>query len=80
MLNFNNEFLFKKWNKLILSIYNGDDYYQNIREKENKISEVEALNILENQIRLLKNRQRKYFNLTVVKVMNFSLMENLVYN
>ena len=79
MINFNNRFLFKKWNKLVLSVYNGNDYYQKIRESENKISETDATNILQNQIRLLKLREIKYFNLTIVEVENFTIMENLVY-
>ena len=79
MINFNNKFLFKKWNKLILSVYNGNDYYQKIRESENRISEIDAINILQNQIRLLKLRQIKYFNLTIIEVENFTIMENLVY-
>ena len=80
MINFNNEFLFKKWNQLVLSVYNGDDYYQKVKENVSKISETEAINILQNQIRLLKMREIKYFNLTIVEIENFTLMENLVYN
>ena len=47
MINFNNRFLFKNWIKLVLFVYNGDDYYQKIRESEKKISETDSINILQ---------------------------------
>ena len=80
MINFNNELLFKRWNKLVLSVYNGKDYFKKIRENEKKISQTEAIDILQNQIRLLKMREIKFYNLTIVEVENFTIMENLAYN
>ena len=41
MKKFKNELLLKKWIKLILSIYNGDSYYLNLRKEDEKISENE---------------------------------------
>ena len=77
MKKFNNDLLLKKWTKLILSIYNGDIYYQNIREQDNKISDKKALNIINNQIKLLKLRKSKFKNITIKNIINFTFMENL---
>ena len=56
MKKFKNELLLKKWIKLILSIYNGDSYYLNLRKEDEKISENESLIILKKQVELLKMR------------------------
>ncbi len=77
MKKFNNYLLLKKWTKLILSVYNGDIYYQNLREQDNKISDKKALNILNNQIKLLKLRKSKFKNITIKNIINFTFMENL---
>ena len=61
---FDNKLLFKRWIKLILSIYNGEKYYHLIREKDKKISSNDSFNILQNQIHLLKIRMEKYNNIT----------------
>ena len=37
-----NELLLEKWNKLILSVYFGDNYYQKLRKEDKKISNIEA--------------------------------------
>ena len=50
MKNFDNQKLMDKWIKLILSIYNGDSYYQLLREHDKKLKEEDALNIINNQI------------------------------
>ena len=75
---FRNELLLKKWIKIILSVYRGDNNYEKLREKDKKISENEALKILENQLNLLKLRKKKFVNLTINEIENFSFMENLV--
>ena len=46
MKELNNEFLFKKWINLIISIYNNKSFYHNLRKKEKKISINSALNNL----------------------------------
>ena len=46
MKKFNNELLLKKWIKLILSIYNGKNYYDNLREQDVKILEKDAINVI----------------------------------
>ena len=74
---FKNELLLKKWIKLIISIYNGQSYYEQLREKEEKISEKEAINILKKQIELLKKRLPNFKNVTIENIENFTFMTNL---
>ena len=77
MEKFNNKFILKRWNQLILSIYNGDNYYQKLREQNKTISEKNAINILNNQLKLLKKRDKKFNKITVQDLLNFSKMEKL---
>lgn len=56
MIQFRNGIIFKNWIKLILSVFLFNDYYKLFRESYKKISEKEALEILQKQIQLLKNR------------------------
>ena len=74
---FNNELLFLKWIKVILSIYKGDYYYENLRKQEKRISEKNALNILNNQINLLKLRSIKFKNITVKEFENFTFLQTI---
>ena len=57
MKYFNNELLYKRWDHLILSIFNSDNSYNNMKDNDTKISENIALDILKNQILLLKKRE-----------------------
>lgn len=77
MRNFNNEYLLSKWVKLILSIYNDDSYYVKLRDKEKKINEKEDIKILENQVKLLRMRNKNFINITRENYENFSLMEQI---
>ena len=77
MNHFGNELLLKKWIKLIISIYKGDSFYDNLRNKDKKISEKEALKILRNQIQLLKQRNQKFKNITLNNILNFTFMQKL---
>ena len=77
MRKFKNELLLKKWTKLILSIYNGKNYYENLRKQEDKISEKDAINILQRQVKLLKIRQPKFKNITIKNIVNFTFMKKL---
>ena len=74
---FNNELLLKKWINLIISIYKGDNYYEILRNNENKISKNEYLKIIENQINLLKLRNNTFNNITIQDIENFTFIENL---
>ena len=64
MKKFNNEFLLIKWVKLILSIYNDDYYYLILREEYKEINEIKAIKIIENQIKLLRMREKNFLNLS----------------
>ena len=77
MKKFNNELLLKKWIKLILSIYNGKNYYEKLRENDKKISKEEAINIVKNQVDLLKKRMPKFKNISIYNIQNFTFMKNL---
>ena len=56
MKHFNNDLLLIKWIKLILSIYNGDYFYNSFRNKDKLLSEKKIANIMNKQIYLLKKR------------------------
>ena len=77
MKKFDNESLNRKWIKLILSIYNGEYYYQKLINEDNKINENFARNIIDNQIKLLKMRENKFINISIKNIENFTFMENL---
>ncbi len=75
MKQFNNDILLIKWIKLIISIYKGDKHYEELRRQSKGLSEEENLNIIENQIRLLKIRLPIFKNITIRDFENFSFME-----
>ena len=77
---FKNELIVKKWNKIFLSIYNGDNYYQNLRKRDIKISEKSAMEILNNQLNLLKIRTNKFVTTKVNDFFNFSYLEKFEWN
>ena len=72
MKKFNNQLLLEKWIKLILCIYNGDEYYQNLRTNDKKISEKDAIKIIVNQLNLLKLRKGIIININ--QILNFTYL------
>ena len=76
MRKFNNELLLKLWIKLILSIFNGENYYIKLRNTQKLISNNKAINIINNQLKLLKMRDPYFINITLEKFENYSYMEN----
>jgi hypothetical protein len=74
---FGNELLLDKWVKLILSVYFGEIYYKKLRDDDKKISENEAMKIIDNQLNLLKMRKSKFNNLNINNINNFTYMKNL---
>ena len=77
MKNCKNELLLKKWISLILLIHcNNDFYYEKFRKLDKKISEKKAINLLKNQIILLKKRMF-FKNITLNNIENFTFMENI---
>ena len=59
---YNNKIVLKKWIKIIFSIYNGYNYYEQLRKLDKKLPENKALNILKNQIILFKRRKSAIIN------------------
>ena len=77
MKKFNNKRLLKKWIKLLLSISKGYEYYQELRKNSTRLTESEAINIIHNQLKLLKKRKPKYANMTINDLENFSYIQSL---
>ena len=76
-LKLDNKFLLNKWIKLILSVYKGDIYYQKLKNNDKKLSKREALNMLGNQLILIKKRKPNYRNITINILLNFSILYNI---
>ena len=76
MKKFNNDLLLIKWIKLILSIYNGDIFYNKMREEDKYLYENKIYNIVNKQVDLLKKRIQIFNNITNKDFENFSFMEN----
>ena len=55
---------------MILSIYYDDIYYQELRSQVKLISENESLIMLNNQINLLKKRDKNFYNITIKSFLN----------
>lgn len=77
MRRFRNYLILKKWVKLILSIYKGEENYQKLRNEDKRMSEEKAKNIINNQLNLLKYRNNKFNNINLNDILNFTFMENL---
>ena len=77
MKKINNELIMKKWNKIILTIYNGDNYYQKLKQKEKKIPKIQAIKLIKNQLNLLKKRETIFNKTTFEDLLNFTYMINL---
>ena len=82
MKKFNNELLLKKWVKLILSIYNDNNDFEisKIETQTEKIKENEAIQIINKQIELLKNRRPEFEKMTINIIKNFSFIINFFSN
>ena len=66
MKKYNNNILAYKWIRLLLSIYNDNEYYYlQLKEDKKKLSINESLNIINNQLKLLKKRENKFSNITI---------------
>ena len=76
MRKFNNHLTLHKWIKLLLSIVNGENYYQDLRKQDMKIDKDIALYLIKNQIKLLQNRDSNFENITLNNIENISFIEN----
>ena len=74
MKTFHNNLTLNKWVNLILSIYNGKQYYDSLRLQEIKIKEKDAKTIMQKQIKLLKMRDVSFKNISIRDIENFTLL------
>ena len=77
MLKFQNKMLLIKWIKLIISLYNGYNYYINFKNKIKSLYEKESLKILNKQLEILKLENKQFKNITLKKFLNFSFLEQI---
>lgn len=75
---FNNDNILIKWFKSILSLYYNDKFEKEFNEKDNKLSEIEAINILNRQVNLLKKRIPIFEKANINDFLNFTYMENII--
>ena len=54
MKKFNNWLILKRQIKIILSIYNGKENYEKLRNEDKKLLDKDAIYLIENQLNLLK--------------------------
>lgn len=78
MKKFNNILLLSKWVELILSVYNGENYYLNFKDNNLDLNDYKLENIIKNQIELLKMREQRFNNITIKKFENFSYLQSLI--
>ena len=72
----NNKIILNKWLKLILSVFNGDIYYEELRKKD-FVYDNENINIANNQLKLLRMRNKIFANITINDYENISIMKNI---
>lgn len=77
MKKFSNDLLLNDWIDLILSIYKGQYYYNKLREDKKKLSQNDGINILKNQIKLLKMRYKIFENITRNEFENYTYLKNI---
>ena len=74
MKKFKNKITAKKWIELILAVYNGEYYYNKLKEEDQKITEKEAINYLQNHLNIIKVRNKKMNNVTLEDIINFNFV------
>lgn len=79
MKKFNNNHLLELWIKLILNVYNGENFDQNRKENDKYVFEDESLFILKNQIQLLRKRVSNLKNININNIINFTFIKELNY-
>jgi glycosyltransferase involved in cell wall biosynthesis len=77
MKKFNNKILFKKWIKLIEAVNEGEDSFGQLANEDKPIPDNESIYILQNQINLLKKREKWFKNITINDLLDFSFIKQL---
>ena len=77
MKKFRNDILLKKWIKIILDIYKEGSFYEELKNNDNKYIKNESLKIIENQIKLLKIRNKIFKKIRINNIENITFMENI---
>ena len=72
MKEFKNQILFYKWINLILSVYNGDSFYNKLKSYEKEFNQTDLIKLFNNQIKLLKKRDNDFFNISIKDFINYS--------
>ena len=75
---FDNNKLLIKWIRLVLSIYNGDKFYNALREQNNILPQEKILDIIIKQTNLLRKRIPIFHNVNINDIENFNYMENIM--
>jgi len=70
---FSNILTVNKWIKLILSIINGENYFETLREKDIRLEKDVALNLIRRQIKLLQKRDFQFYNISLNDIENIIL-------
>ena len=77
MKKFKNEKTLEKWINLIIAVYKGDYYYNQLINNEKKISKDIAINNINNQINLIKMRFQYEKELSLNDIINFKFIDKL---
>lgn len=77
MKKFNNNNLFRKWVRLLISINKQNIDYKNLYSNKRKLPDNESLYILEKQIYLLRRRKQKLKNININDILNLSYIQNI---
>ena len=77
MKKYKNYIILKRWVKIILSIYKSKEDYQKLRNEDKKISDEDAIKLIQSQLNLLKQRKSKFNNITLNDIINFTFIQNL---
>ncbi len=67
-----NEIIKEKWIKLLVSIYKGDKYYQELVDSQEKMPQEEIDQILNNQLSIFKHKNNKFKSITLEQFASFN--------
>ena len=77
MRKFNNKLIVDKWIKLIVSVYKGGNYYQElINEEQRKYNDIKYINQFKRNLKLLKKRKPIMKKISLKNILNFDFMKN----